>query len=86
MADRATGGAGKPPLYKIVMLGDSGVGKTSLGECGLNLASRCYRLRAELAFLLHEEIPLLLVDSHRIISSFILRSRSSHKPRQTSKS
>jgi len=32
MADRATGGAGKPPLYKIVMLGDSGVGKTSLGE------------------------------------------------------
>ena len=31
MADRATGGAGKPPLYKIVMLGDSGVGKTSLG-------------------------------------------------------
>jgi len=32
MADRATGGAGKPPLYKIVMLGDSGVGKTSLGR------------------------------------------------------
>ena len=28
MANRAT--AGKPPLYKIVMLGDSGVGKTSL--------------------------------------------------------
>jgi GTPase SAR1 family protein len=31
MSNRATGGAGKPPLYKIVMLGDSGVGKTSLG-------------------------------------------------------
>jgi small GTP-binding protein len=30
MANRATGGTGKPPLYKIVMLGDSGVGKTSL--------------------------------------------------------
>jgi small GTP-binding protein len=30
MAHRATGGTGKPPLYKIVMLGDSGVGKTSL--------------------------------------------------------
>jgi Ras-related protein Rab-11B len=30
MANRATGGPGKPPLYKIVMLGDSGVGKTSL--------------------------------------------------------
>jgi len=34
MANRATGGGGahggKPPLYKIVMLGDSGVGKTSL--------------------------------------------------------
>lgn len=29
MANRATG-TGKPPLYKIVMLGDSGVGKTSL--------------------------------------------------------
>jgi Ras-related protein Rab-10 len=29
MSNRATG-AGKPPLYKIVMLGDSGVGKTSL--------------------------------------------------------
>ena len=25
-----SGGGGKPPLYKIVMLGDSGVGKTSL--------------------------------------------------------
>lgn len=25
-----TGGPGKPPLYKVVMLGDSGVGKTSL--------------------------------------------------------
>lgn len=32
MASRATSAAGtnKPPLYKIVMLGDSGVGKTSL--------------------------------------------------------
>jgi len=31
MASRATSTAGgKPPLYKIVMLGDSGVGKTSL--------------------------------------------------------
>ncbi|GKY91121.1 hypothetical protein MPSEU_000084900 [Mayamaea pseudoterrestris] len=29
MANRATG-TGKPPLYKIVMLGDSGTGKTSL--------------------------------------------------------
>ncbi|KAL3926771.1 MAG: hypothetical protein SGBAC_013342 [Bacillariaceae sp.] len=27
---RATSAGGKPPLYKIVMLGDSGVGKTSL--------------------------------------------------------
>lgn len=27
---RATAAGGKPPLYKIVMLGDSGVGKTSL--------------------------------------------------------
>ena len=50
MADRATGGAGKPPLYKIVMLGDSGVGKTSLGECGLNVTNRCFRLMEELAF------------------------------------
>lgn len=32
MANRTSGGTGKPPLYKIVMLGDSGVGKTSLGE------------------------------------------------------
>lgn len=30
MANRTATGAGKPPLYKIVMLGDSGVGKTSL--------------------------------------------------------
>jgi Ras-related protein Rab-11B len=30
MTSRSTPGAGKPPLYKIVMLGDSGVGKTSL--------------------------------------------------------
>jgi GTPase SAR1 family protein len=29
MANRATGAA-KPPLYKIVMLGDSGVGKSSI--------------------------------------------------------
>jgi Ras-related protein Rab-11B len=33
MANRQNGaGPGKPPLYKIVMLGDSGVGKTSLGQ------------------------------------------------------
>jgi GTPase SAR1 family protein len=33
MSNRTTGagGPGKPPLYKVVMLGDSGVGKTSLG-------------------------------------------------------
>jgi len=30
MATRATAAGAKPPLYKIVMLGDSGVGKTSL--------------------------------------------------------
>lgn len=30
MASRATSAGAKPPLYKIVMLGDSGVGKTSL--------------------------------------------------------
>eukprot|EP00525_Craspedostauros_australis_P011261 CAMPEP_0198134590 /NCGR_PEP_ID=MMETSP1442-20131203/60153_1 /TAXON_ID= /ORGANISM="Craspedostauros australis, Strain CCMP3328" /LENGTH=229 /DNA_ID=CAMNT_0043795735 /DNA_START=313 /DNA_END=1002 /DNA_ORIENTATION=+ len=30
MSNRATSTGGKPPLYKIVMLGDSGVGKTSL--------------------------------------------------------
>ena len=30
MSSRPVGGGGKPPLYKIVMLGDSGVGKTSL--------------------------------------------------------
>jgi small GTP-binding protein len=30
MSNRATSTASKPPLYKIVMLGDSGVGKTSL--------------------------------------------------------
>ena len=30
MATRATSAGAKPPLYKIVMLGDSGVGKTSL--------------------------------------------------------
>jgi small GTP-binding protein len=30
MANRTATGSGKPPLYKIVMLGDSGVGKTSL--------------------------------------------------------
>ena len=30
MSSRATSAGGKPPLYKIVMLGDSGVGKTSL--------------------------------------------------------
>jgi len=30
MATRATSAGGKPPVYKIVMLGDSGVGKTSL--------------------------------------------------------
>mmetsp|Transcript_9262 Transcript_9262/g.13283 ORF Transcript_9262/g.13283 Transcript_9262/m.13283 type:complete len:235 (-) Transcript_9262:389-1093(-) len=30
MAARATSAGAKPPLYKIVMLGDSGVGKTSL--------------------------------------------------------
>ncbi|KAL7579414.1 hypothetical protein ACA910_014082 [Epithemia clementina (nom. ined.)] len=30
MSNRTAGGTGKPPLYKIVMLGDSGVGKTSL--------------------------------------------------------
>jgi GTPase SAR1 family protein len=34
MSNRNTGagGPGKPPLYKVVMLGDSGVGKTSLGR------------------------------------------------------
>jgi len=30
MSSRATSAGAKPPLYKIVMLGDSGVGKTSL--------------------------------------------------------
>eukprot|EP00956_Cyclotella_meneghiniana_P045922 scaffold390822_cov79-Cyclotella_meneghiniana.AAC.2 len=30
MSNRATSTTSKPPLYKIVMLGDSGVGKTSL--------------------------------------------------------
>jgi small GTP-binding protein len=30
MSNRATSSTAKPPLYKIVMLGDSGVGKTSL--------------------------------------------------------
>lgn len=30
MSNRATASTTKPPLYKIVMLGDSGVGKTSL--------------------------------------------------------
>jgi len=30
MSNRATSAGAKPPLYKIVMLGDSGVGKTSL--------------------------------------------------------
>jgi small GTP-binding protein len=30
MSNRATSATSKPPLYKIVMLGDSGVGKTSL--------------------------------------------------------
>ena len=30
MSNRATSTTAKPPLYKIVMLGDSGVGKTSL--------------------------------------------------------
>mmetsp|Transcript_23562 Transcript_23562/g.53765 ORF Transcript_23562/g.53765 Transcript_23562/m.53765 type:complete len:163 (-) Transcript_23562:663-1151(-) len=30
MASRATSAGSKPPLYKVVMLGDSGVGKTSL--------------------------------------------------------
>lgn len=30
MSQHRTTGGGKPPLYKIVMLGDSGVGKTSL--------------------------------------------------------
>lgn len=30
MSTRATSAGAKPPLYKIVMLGDSGVGKTSL--------------------------------------------------------
>jgi hypothetical protein len=39
MSNRATGsggpGPGKPPLYKVVMLGDSGVGKTSLGTCSV---------------------------------------------------
>lgn len=30
MSNRATSTASKPPLYKVVMLGDSGVGKTSL--------------------------------------------------------
>eukprot|EP00957_Ditylum_brightwellii_P148487 11305639-Ditylum_brightwellii.AAC.1 len=30
MEARATSAEAKPPLYKIVMLGDSGVGKTSL--------------------------------------------------------
>ena len=30
MSNRATSTGAKPPLYKIVMLGDSGVGKTSL--------------------------------------------------------
>ncbi|EJK75494.1 hypothetical protein THAOC_02783 [Thalassiosira oceanica] len=30
MSNRATASTTKPPLYKVVMLGDSGVGKTSL--------------------------------------------------------
>lgn len=30
MSSRATSAGAKPPLYKVVMLGDSGVGKTSL--------------------------------------------------------
>jgi len=30
MSNRATSAGAKPPLYKVVMLGDSGVGKTSL--------------------------------------------------------
>jgi hypothetical protein len=40
MSNRTTGagGPGKPPLYKVVMLGDSGVGKTSLGKSNRYIA------------------------------------------------
>eukprot|EP00957_Ditylum_brightwellii_P119365 9106205-Ditylum_brightwellii.AAC.1 len=36
MAARATSAETEPPVYKIVVLGDSGVGKTSLMERLIN--------------------------------------------------
>lgn len=87
MADRATGGPGKPPLYKIVMLGDSGVGKTSLGEFFKTCVGVGYWY---VIFLIHIPTEIPWRQYCHCVACFLsilkIRSRTAYKSRQASQS
>lgn len=76
MANRQNGaGAGKPPLYKIVMLGDSGVGKTSLGQSSIPVVNVAFRAELKL-HLTREALSHFNLFFFYFSFSFVLQSHA----------